>query len=107
MTARLRVSHREVVDLALITELPGRIHFSVHYPELDFAARKSIWKTFFSRASLPIAEEEVNKLAEHRLNGRQVYSQLSKRMTLLTLRSRSRTRSAALRLFLCRMGHLS
>lgn len=55
--------------------LPGRIHFCVRYPDLDFESRKAIWKTFFSRALASaddVSEEELNRLAQHQLNGRQV-----------------------------------
>ncbi|KAF8521951.1 P-loop containing nucleoside triphosphate hydrolase protein [Hysterangium stoloniferum] len=55
----------------------SRIHFSVYYPELDFDSRKSIWQTFFKQVSksgaVPdISEEDVERLAKHVMNGRQV-----------------------------------
>ncbi len=57
---------------------PGRIHFSIHYPDLDVKARRVIWKTFISRAhssagtKSPFADEEIEELAKHEMNGRQV-----------------------------------
>lgn len=57
-----------------LTVIPGRIHFSIHYPDLDFESRKAIWRTFFGKAlkNATISEDEFNRLAEHKMNGRQV-----------------------------------
>jgi len=58
----------------------SRIHFCITYPDLDFASRKTIWKTFFSKALKnpdDINEEDINKLAERKLNGRQIKNAVS------------------------------
>lgn len=56
---------------------PGRIHFSIHYPDLNFDSRKAIWKTFIKRSSssgghAEFSEEDINRLAALEMNGRQV-----------------------------------
>ena len=54
----------------------GRIHFSIQYPELDYLARKAIWKTFFDKVAREgngiISDEDIDRLAKHQMNGRQV-----------------------------------
>jgi SpoVK/Ycf46/Vps4 family AAA+-type ATPase len=58
----------------------SRIHISLHYPDLDFDARKEIWKTFIAKAQKGeknpqvIELREIDRLATHALNGRQVCS---------------------------------
>lgn len=44
----------------------------VHYPELDHATRREIWAMFSKRLSLDFTNAELDNLAEHKLNGRQV-----------------------------------
>ncbi|KAE8447854.1 hypothetical protein EG329_010083 [Mollisiaceae sp. DMI_Dod_QoI] len=56
----------------------SRIHVSLHYPDLEFDARKEIWKNFITKAQKgekdprAIGLEEMNRLAAHPLNGRQI-----------------------------------
>ncbi|KAG9231384.1 P-loop containing nucleoside triphosphate hydrolase protein [Amylocarpus encephaloides] len=56
----------------------SRIHISLHYPDLDLAARKKIWWTFIKKAqkseenSKAPDEKEIEWLAEQPLNGRQI-----------------------------------
>ncbi|KAF8862669.1 P-loop containing nucleoside triphosphate hydrolase protein [Acephala macrosclerotiorum] len=56
----------------------SRIHVSLHYPDLEFDARKKIWKTFIMKAQKGekdpqvIELEEIDRLAAHPLNGRQI-----------------------------------
>lgn len=56
----------------------GRIHFSIHYPDLDASARKQIWMTFIQKAhasvgtTSKISDEDIDNLATHEMNGRQV-----------------------------------
>ena len=55
----------------------GRIHFSIHYPDLDHEARKQIWETFIQKAQLGAdltvsIKDDVERLASHKMNGRQV-----------------------------------
>ena len=60
--------------------LTGRIHFCVHYPDLNFESRKQIWKTFLSRAmdqQDDISLEDMDKLATHEMNGRQIKNAVS------------------------------
>ena len=59
----------------VLTYITGRIHFSIPYPDLDFEARKRIWKMFFGKATSgagKFSEEDIDRLAEHKMNGRQV-----------------------------------
>ena len=58
----------------------GRIHFSIHYPDLDVDARKQIWKQFITKAHVNshekvklISDIDIQRLAKHEMNGRQVY----------------------------------
>ncbi|KAL2037820.1 hypothetical protein N7G274_009545 [Stereocaulon virgatum] len=56
----------------------SRIHFSIHYPDLDVSARKRIWKTFIEKAhasvgtTSKISDEDIDILAKHEMNGRQI-----------------------------------
>ena len=54
--------------------LVGRIHFSIHYPDLGFDARKQLWNMFFGEAltSDVDMEDAIDSLAKLPLNGRQV-----------------------------------
>ena len=57
--------------------LIGRIHFTLHYPELNEASRKAVWMNFLTtvgRASetFKIGQDEIDQLAKHVLNGRQI-----------------------------------
>lgn len=61
----------------------SRIHVSLHYPDLDFDARKEIWKSFINKVQSgediprPISDEEISGLASHTLNGRQIKNLVS------------------------------
>ncbi|TFY64130.1 hypothetical protein EVJ58_g2831 [Rhodofomes roseus] len=53
----------------------SRIHFCVRYPDLDFASRKAVWRTFLSKAGISegdISERDFIRLAQVPLNGRQI-----------------------------------
>lgn len=52
----------------------SRIDLTLHYPDLDFASRLSVWKTFVQPGSekTVIEEPELAKLAEDFMNGRQI-----------------------------------
>lgn len=58
----------------------SRIHIAIRYPELDTAARRKIWTTFVKRAhsllgqttEMSIAEDDISRLANIKVNGRQV-----------------------------------
>jgi hypothetical protein len=61
----------------MLTADLGRIHFTLHYPELDEASRKAVWTNFLttvgrSSETFQIREAEINELAKHVLNGRQI-----------------------------------
>lgn len=66
----------------------SRIHFSFHYPDLDFAARKQIWTTFWKRAGAEgvevqdLTEEGLAELAKRPLNGRQIKNTVSSALSL-------------------------
>lgn len=65
----------------------SRIHFSFHYPDLDFAARKQIWATFWKRAgreadTTELTDEDLGKLAKRALNGRQIKNTVASALSL-------------------------
>lgn len=66
----------------------SRIHFSFHYPDLDFEARKKIWTTFWKRACtdginvVDLTEDELAALAKHALNGRQIKNTVASALSL-------------------------
>jgi len=76
--------------LMLTTNMPeqcdaafeSRIHFSVNYPKLDFAARRTIWSMFFSRASIEVDDVELDRLASREINGRQIKNVFSSATTI-------------------------
>lgn len=81
MTLPSRVGHPSAPNCALHINgiCIGRIHFSIHYPDLDANARKLIWKQFISKAYASvdvkthlIRDKDVDELARHEMNGRQV-----------------------------------
>jgi SpoVK/Ycf46/Vps4 family AAA+-type ATPase len=58
----------------------SRIHFSILYPDLDFESRKKIWKMFFAKVmknASEISKEDLDRLANRKMNGRQVRNLLS------------------------------
>ena len=61
----------------------SRIHFCLEYPDLDHAARETVWKSFISKAKLntkvtiELDEETIRQLAELELNGRQIKNIMS------------------------------
>ncbi|KIJ50942.1 hypothetical protein M422DRAFT_27065 [Sphaerobolus stellatus SS14] len=77
--------------LILTTNLPAncdpafesRIHFSIWYPDLEFDARKIIWKEFLKKATnmegkdLQFSEVDIDRLAGYKLNGRQIKNVMS------------------------------
>jgi len=64
----------------------SRIHFFIHYPDLDFNSRRKIWRIFFNKARQPIggeiAEDDLDRLALHQLNGRQIKNTVSSALCL-------------------------
>ena len=61
----------------------SRIHFCLEYPDLDHAARETVWKSFIAKAKLNVNvhvdldEKTVRRLAELELNGRQIKNTMS------------------------------
>ncbi|XXH01683.1 hypothetical protein Hte_008044 [Hypoxylon texense] len=52
----------------------SRIHLTIHYPLLDFEARRHVWRIFVKpdSASSSVDEKELESLARPELNGRQI-----------------------------------
>ncbi|KAI0107760.1 hypothetical protein GGR51DRAFT_141060 [Nemania sp. FL0031] len=59
---------------AIDTAFQSRIHLTLHYPDLNAAARRSIWERFItgSEPDSPLDDESYSKLSELPLNGRQI-----------------------------------
>ncbi|THG97095.1 hypothetical protein EW026_g4850 [Hermanssonia centrifuga] len=60
----------------------SRIHFCVHYPDLDKPSRLAIWRTFFQKAfgdpgAMTISEADLDRLATREMNGRQIKNAVS------------------------------
>lgn len=58
--------------------LTSRIHVPIRYSSLDAASRRAIWRNFCERVpgaaddEVVITEEQLDRLARHELNGRQI-----------------------------------
>lgn len=51
----------------------SRIHISMEYPGLDKAARAQVWRNFLERGvNHELSAEEIDKLADVEINGRQI-----------------------------------
>lgn len=67
----LTTNRVSVLDKAL----DSRVHVKITYPELDLAARKKVWHNFISMlpsSFVALTEEDLEFLAEKKLNGRQI-----------------------------------
>ena len=72
---------------AIDTAFQSRIHLTLQYPELSFDARYHIWEQFLARTpSNAVSGDEISKLAELQLNGRQIKNTV--KTALLLARSR-------------------
>lgn len=60
------------IDLAF----DSRVDIRLHYPELDSVARRKVWSNFANKlpSGSSLEDEELDKLAEVDLNGRQIKS---------------------------------
>jgi AAA+ superfamily predicted ATPase len=60
------------IDLAF----DSRVDIRLHYPELDSVARRKVWYNFANKlpSGSSLEDEELDKLAEVDLNGRQIKS---------------------------------
>jgi len=84
VTLLLRAGYTSVCDTpnnSYYIHWPNSLTSSgLHYPDLDFTARKEIWKSFITKVQTdepesqkaPITIEEIDRLASHPLNGRQI-----------------------------------
>ncbi|KAJ8128324.1 hypothetical protein O1611_g5312 [Lasiodiplodia mahajangana] len=59
---------------AIDTAFQSRIHLTLHYPDLDAEARRSIWERLITRSEphSTLDDESYSKLSELPLNGRQI-----------------------------------
>lgn len=65
----LTTNRPEVLDHAVVS----RITLQLKYPDLDVDARVKIWRTMFEVAGLTaLGDDELNKLAQLELNGREI-----------------------------------
>jgi hypothetical protein len=74
----LTTNRKSEIDAAF----QSRIHFTLHYPDLDELSRRTIWKNFLGTIakiseSDSISEEDFDRLAKHVLNGRQIKNVVS------------------------------
>jgi hypothetical protein len=71
----------------------SRIHLALVYPELDAAARRSVWANFSSRGvdheSARLSEIEIDQLAQLSMNGRHIMNTF-KTAYLLAKRAKER-----------------
>ncbi|KAI0545381.1 P-loop containing nucleoside triphosphate hydrolase protein [Xylaria curta] len=50
----------------------SRIHLTLHYQGLDHVSRRRVWEILLERAQAGISSDELDVLAEERINGRQI-----------------------------------
>ncbi|KAG1732891.1 P-loop containing nucleoside triphosphate hydrolase protein [Suillus paluster] len=57
----------------------SRIHFTVHFPQLNESSRRQIWKTFIAKTAGAgsITDDEIDALAKESMNGRQIKNTIS------------------------------
>ena len=70
-----------VIVSSLTHTLAGRIHFKLHYDDLDEVSRATVWKNCLGSGPSDLArpnfsDEEIKSLAKLKLNGRQVSTPL-------------------------------
>lgn len=79
----------------------SRIHIAIKYPDLDPAARKSIWMNFLRQAQkvheygVEISDDEVDALSQRTVNGREIRN-IVKSAQLLASRAENPLRSSHL-----------
>jgi AAA+ superfamily predicted ATPase len=68
----LTTNRVEMMDLAF----DSRVDIRLHYPELDSIARRRVWSNFADKlpGGSSLGAEELDRLAECDLNGRQIKS---------------------------------
>lgn len=64
----------------------SRIHLTLHYPELNHASRRSIWKLLLQRVrpSPVLADEDLYAIAKAPMNGRQIKNAVKAAQLLAT-----------------------
>jgi SpoVK/Ycf46/Vps4 family AAA+-type ATPase len=67
-TLFLTTNRVEVIDPAFASRITARIH----YEKLDVSARTKVWRRMVDAAKIEIPTEELAKLAEKTMNGRQI-----------------------------------
>lgn len=90
----------------------SRIHLTLEYPNLDVAARRTIWTTFFGRAAgedsenneASIDESELSRLCSLNLNGRQIKN-IMKMAQLLAVQSETALKYEHVQTVLSIQGH--
>ena len=50
----------------------SRIHIALHFRELSHDAKAQIWAAFLRKVGIALTQDEVAKLAERDINGRQI-----------------------------------
>lgn len=79
---KVRILTIILVVVSLLTHtLAGRIHFKLHYDDLDEVSRATVWKNCLGSGPSDLArpnfsDEEFKSLAKLKLNGRQVSTPL-------------------------------
>ena len=79
---KVRILTIILVVVSLLTHsLAGRIHFKLHYDDLDEVSRATVWKNCLGSGPSDLArpnfsDEEIKSLAKLKLNGRQVSTPL-------------------------------
>jgi hypothetical protein len=79
---KVRILTIILVVVSLLTNtLAGRIHFKLHYDDLDEVSRATVWKNCLGSGPSDLArpnfsDEEIKSLAKLKLNGRQVSTPL-------------------------------
>ena len=79
---KVRILTIILVVVSLLTHtLAGRIHFKLHYDNLDEVSRATVWKNCLGSGPSDLArpnfsDEEIKSLAKLKLNGRQVSTPL-------------------------------
>ena len=74
----LTTNRRKTLDSAF----ESRIHFCLEYPDLDHAARQTVWKSFIAKTKLnkvkvDLNDDAIQRLAKLELNGRQIKNIIS------------------------------
>lgn len=64
----LTTNRSDVLDIAFMS----RISMMISYESLDIDARFKVWDILLKRQSIKLANAEINRLAKHDLNGRQI-----------------------------------